>query len=132
MAHKTLIGGTAYEITGGNTIVNGTAYSIKNGKTLVNGTAYEVEFVSIIEFKVGSSVYTANKGMTWTEYAVATNYADFRASDGSQVMTYSGFPVWYDSSKTTKVMGEDVITPNGEYYSGTPLPPTPGGLPSPF
>lgn len=44
MAHKTLIGGTAYEISGGKTLVNGTAYSIDNGKTLVDGTAYEVGF----------------------------------------------------------------------------------------
>lgn len=44
MAHKTLVGGTAYEIGGGKTLVDGTAYSIKNGKTLVGGTAYDVSF----------------------------------------------------------------------------------------
>lgn len=44
MAHKTLIGGTAYEISGGKPLVNGTAYSIDKGKTLVGGTAYEVGF----------------------------------------------------------------------------------------
>lgn len=47
MAHKTLIGGTAYEISGGKTLINGTAYSIKNGKTLVGGTAYDVGFVKM-------------------------------------------------------------------------------------
>lgn len=45
MAHKTLIGGTAYEVSGGKTLVGGTAYSIKNGKTLVGGTAYDVGFL---------------------------------------------------------------------------------------
>lgn len=45
MAHKTLINGTAYEISGGRTLVNGTGYSIDKGKTLVGGTAYEVGFV---------------------------------------------------------------------------------------
>lgn len=44
MGHKTLIGGTAYEISGGKTLVNGTAYSIDKGKALVGGTAYEVGF----------------------------------------------------------------------------------------
>lgn len=44
MAHKPLIGGTAYEIKGGKTLIDGTAYSIKSGKTLVGGTAYEVGF----------------------------------------------------------------------------------------
>lgn len=42
MAHKTLIGGTDYEINGGETLIDGTAYLIKNGKTLVSGTAYDV------------------------------------------------------------------------------------------
>lgn len=47
MAHKTLIGGTAYEISGGKTLVGGTAYSIDKGKTLVGGTAYEIGFFSL-------------------------------------------------------------------------------------
>ena len=44
MSNKTLIGETAYEISGGKALVNGTTYSIKNSKTLVNGTAYDVGF----------------------------------------------------------------------------------------
>lgn len=44
MAHKTMVDGVAYEITGGKTLVNGTGYAIKSGKTLVGGTAYEVGF----------------------------------------------------------------------------------------
>lgn len=64
MAHKTLIGGTAYEISGGKTLVNGTAYSIKNGKTLVDGTAYEVGFRPA----VATITITGSGG----EYAYAT------------------------------------------------------------
>ena len=45
MAHKTLIGGTAYDITGGKTLIDGTAYEVGFGgppvtitfKTLLNG-----------------------------------------------------------------------------------------------
>ncbi len=44
MAHKTLVNGTAYEISGGKTLVNGTGYKIKSGKTMVGGTVYEVGF----------------------------------------------------------------------------------------
>lgn len=44
MAHKTLIGGTAYEVSGGKTLLNGTAYNIVSGKTLIGGTAYEIGF----------------------------------------------------------------------------------------
>ena len=83
MAHKTLIGGTAYEIGGGKTLVNGTAYSIDKGKTLVDGTAYEVGFgPAIIEFTVkrpsGITTYQAVEGMNWwtwcdTEYSYDSN-----------------------------------------------------------
>ena len=44
MAHKTLINGTAYAVTGGTDLVNGTKYQIGRGRTLVNGTAYDVPF----------------------------------------------------------------------------------------
>lgn len=42
MAHKTLISGTAYEITGGRDLIGGTDYSKKNGKVPINGTAYDI------------------------------------------------------------------------------------------
>lgn len=44
MAHKTLVNGTAYNITGGKSMVSGTTYSIKGGKTLVGGTGYNISF----------------------------------------------------------------------------------------
>lgn len=70
MAHKTLIGGTAYEISGGKTLVNGTAYSIKNGKTLVGGTAYEVGFAVWkrynLSMNVGSYTKVANSSESFS------------------------------------------------------------------
>lgn len=44
MSHKTTIGGTVYDVTGGKCLVNGTVYSIKKGRTLVGGTGYDVTF----------------------------------------------------------------------------------------
>ena len=44
MAHKTLIGGTAYEIKGGRDLIGGTSYSIKKGRTLIGGTGYDITF----------------------------------------------------------------------------------------
>lgn len=44
MAHKTLINGTSYDITGGRCLVGGTAYDIKKGRTLVGGTGYDISF----------------------------------------------------------------------------------------
>lgn len=70
MAHKTLIGGTAYEVSGGKTLVNGTAYEIKSGKTLVGGTAYDVGFAKPLgELAIGSSVFL-NVGGQSTEFVV--------------------------------------------------------------
>ena len=46
MAHKTLIGGTAYDITGGRTLIGGTAYSITKGRTLIGGTGYDIKFTA--------------------------------------------------------------------------------------
>ena len=48
MAHKTLISGTAYDITGGKTLVSGTSYSVKNGKVLIGGTAYDISFKKLM------------------------------------------------------------------------------------
>lgn len=58
MAHKTLIGGTAYEIGGGKTLIGGTAYDIKGGKTMVGGTVRNISFgIQIGALAVGSSVF---------------------------------------------------------------------------
>lgn len=42
MAHKALIGGTAYEIKGGRDLIGGTGYSIKKGRTLIGGAGYDI------------------------------------------------------------------------------------------
>lgn len=59
MAHKTLIGGTSYEISGGKTMVGGTAYEISGGKTMVGGTVRNISFVvpQIGTLAIGSRVY---------------------------------------------------------------------------
>lgn len=44
MAHKTLISGTAYSVTGGRDLIGGTGYGCKAGKTLIGGTAFTVPF----------------------------------------------------------------------------------------
>lgn len=44
MAHKTLISGTAYSVTGGRDLIGGTGYGCKAGKTLIGGTGYDIPF----------------------------------------------------------------------------------------
>lgn len=98
MAHKTLVGGTAYNITGGKSMVSGTAYNITGGRTLVGGTGYNISF--------GSDVSTILNDNDWeTISAVATaglaqNY--WSVGDAKEVVikgkvgqtTFSSLSVW--------------------------------------
>ena len=80
MAHKTLIDGTAYEISGGKALVDGTAYSIKNGKTLVGGTAYEVDFQSFVPvINFGTLTFTYS-GLLTNNYWAQVN-SDLQEAD---------------------------------------------------
>ena len=47
--HKTLIGGTAYEVKAGKCLINGTAYAIQKGRTLINGTGYDIALASLYD-----------------------------------------------------------------------------------
>ena len=59
MAHKTNIGGTAYNVVGGTSLVSGTAYSIKKGRTLVDGTEYNINFIlNGKEINLNNRLYT--------------------------------------------------------------------------
>ena len=79
MSHKTLISGTAYEISGGKTLVNGTAYSIDKGKTLVGGTAYEVGFApSTATITIIGNMQEANRNLTTITIDGQTYYGDCR------------------------------------------------------
>lgn len=63
LAHKTKIGGTAYEIGSGKVRVGGTGYSIDKGRTKVDGTGYDISFGTPIgSLAVGTSVYFNYEG----------------------------------------------------------------------
>lgn len=88
MAHKTLIGGTAYEISGGKTLISGTVYDITGGKTLIDGTAYEIGFTQRLwqryELKVIPGAYTItgiDSGKdNYTSFASKKVYASYSFS----------------------------------------------------
>lgn len=62
MAHKTLIGGTAHEISGGRTLINGTGYGVSKGRTLVGGTGYDLRFGYQWER------YSVKNSVSWSSY----------------------------------------------------------------
>lgn len=68
MAHRTLIGGTGYDVAGGRDLIDGTSYSKKKGRVLVNGTGYDVPFSSGIPIgtlAVGSVVKIGVNGKSY-------------------------------------------------------------------
>lgn len=76
MAHKTLIGGTAYTIKGGKDLIAGTSYAKKQGKALVAGTAQTIAFSKKIKVTItgrgnGTLAYVTYKG---TKYISATTF----------------------------------------------------------
>lgn len=85
MAHKTLIDGTAYSVTGGRDLIGGTGYAKKLGRTLINGTGYDVPFskgTQIGDLAVGSTVKTAVNG-TAKEFIVVHQGLPSSLYDGS-------------------------------------------------
>lgn len=62
MAHKTLIGGTAYKIKGGRDLIGGTGYAKKSGKVLIDGTVYEIGFSSGQTWRMNDKVYAPEYG----------------------------------------------------------------------
>lgn len=71
--HKTLINGTAYEVTGGKCLVNGTVYSIKKGRTLIGGTGYDIKFSDGRTWRFNDAI-SCWDGMTWNVNFVALGY----------------------------------------------------------
>lgn len=105
MAHKTLVNGASYDITGGKTLVNGTAYSIKSGKTLVGGTAYDISFKppELVVFDGGTAEdYDNITFLTYYEYASASGNV-------SQ---------WQDPSANRGTITDGKIRLISHYYNG--------------
>lgn len=114
MGHKTLIDGTAYEISGGKTLVNGTGYSIDKGKTLVGGTAYEVGFsdeISEIPFEPKS--YYADAPILWLSEDELIRISEYipdmeQLENSTAVVLYDGIVYNFTDAVVNKgLFGED-------------------------
>lgn len=77
MAHKTLISGTAYSVTGGRELIGGTGYGCKAGKTLIGGTAFTVPFSKGIPLNTitpGAILYLNESGSPVPFYIAKHDY----------------------------------------------------------
>ena len=70
MAHKTRVGGTAYEVQGGKCMVDGTVYNILKGRTLIDGTGWDITFPSAVTMPVKGDLITMNLDGTDRLYRV--------------------------------------------------------------
>lgn len=77
MAHKTLISGTAYSVTGGRELIDGTGYGCKAGRTLIDGTAFTVPFakgVPLSTITPGAILYLNESGSHVPFYIAKHDY----------------------------------------------------------
>lgn len=77
MAHKTLISGTAYSVSGGRELIGGTGYDCKAGKTLIGGTAFTVPFSKGIPLNTitpGAILYLNESGSPVPFYIAKHDY----------------------------------------------------------
>ena len=155
MAHKTLISGTAYSVTGGRELIGGTGYSIKKGSTLIGGTGYDITFQSAVTIPVKGDLITMNLDGTSRLYRVlsvngnvckvlgmwdnltskynststTTNFNGTTAQkyEGSALDTYLN-TTWYNtlsSEAKNAIVPENVVQYCYKYYEKPNTPNTP-------
>ena len=77
MAHKTLISGTAYSVTGGRELIGGTGYGCKAGKTIIGGTSFDIPFAKGIPLSTitpGAILYLNESGSPVPFYIAKHDY----------------------------------------------------------
>jgi hypothetical protein len=117
MAHKTLISGTAYSVSGGRELIGGTGYAKKKGRVLVNGTGYDIPFSSGIPIgtlPVGSVVKIGVNGKSYdflvVNQGVPSNSSRYDSScDGTWLLMKDIYEnrVW-NSSNVNKYESSDI------------------------
>ena len=119
MAHKTLVGGTAYGITGGKCLVGGTAYSISKGRTFIGGTGYDISFGKPLSSYAESSIVRINENGSPADYYVAKHdyESDLNGSGRTLLVKANGFGTckWGDTTTSARWSTSYVL----EYLNGT-------------
>lgn len=125
MAHRVLINGTGYDVSGGRELINGTSYSKKKGRVLVNGTGYDILFSIPLTIEGGqiSASAGSGQGLGYVEYNGA-KYTDetLYVKPGEQVRIYlrASASMFYSALKFTvygeTIAGTRVSATEKEYY----------------
>lgn len=101
MAHKTLLGGTSYDIKSGRTLLGGTGYDIKKGRTLIGGTGYDIKFgVPVGELAEGTIIKINENGSPVEFYIAKHDYeSDLNGTGRTLVVRKSSYSIVYDECK---------------------------------
>ena len=124
MAHKTLVEGTAYEISGGIVKVDGTGYKLSAGKTMFNGTGFNIYFAGDpigwllnTVIRVPSSAialrFVSNERVFVNIQKSSTNllYMEKNGTQVTPVIVYRGLKGWTnDAYRTIKFVGDPSST----------------------
>ncbi len=111
MKHRTLVGGTGYDIRKGRILVGGTGYDIKKGRTLVNGTGYDIPFLRKVVIEgVASrrSAYVAIDGTTYMNNTTAGNHQnptaryDLELEPGTMIEVQDSYGVYFNGERVAE------------------------------
>ena len=121
MAHKTLVDGTAYEISGGIVKVGGTGYKLSAGKTMFKGTGFNISFVGVpIGWLLNKVIRVPSSAIALRFVSNETGFVSIRNSnnnllymkpDGTLVTVYDHLKGWTNNAyRTIKFVGEPSST----------------------
>lgn len=113
MGHKTLIGGTGYEVAGGNTLVDGTSYKIEGGRTLVSGTGYGVSFgTPLSTIPVATIINLPENGVMVPFFVAMHNYESSRNGNGRTLLVRrdSYQDIQWNTSNTNTYLNSSIDT----------------------
>lgn len=112
MAHKTMIGGTVYEITRGKTMVDGTVCDISKGKTMVDGTVAEIDFGGMVTVNLtGSAWVYYDKNAMYVEIGGVQYRPEMTIEvDSAESIFLQAYSIMYHSNSYISVNGVNVST----------------------
>lgn len=114
MAHKTLVNGTSYDITGGRTLIDGTGYDISKGRTLVSGTGYDIRFLPPVgtpleNFTWEQIDYISASGLGSTYFSVGDRKSVYLSGTAGSLAlngTYDVYIIGFDHNSSIEGMNK--------------------------
>lgn len=125
MAHKTLISGTAYSVTGGRELIDGTGYGCKAGKPLIGGTAFTVPFSKGIPLNTitpGAILYLNESGSPVPFYVAKHDYESELNGTGRTLIVkdgYYGGTTKFGSDSSGNSYASSIASEKAEIYASS-------------